>query len=462
MTNTTDRFKRVPVAELDPDLRSKNFEEVCLGYTKEEAVQEARRCIQCKVPQCRKGCPVSINIPKFIHAIQEENFQEAIEDLWEDTTLPAVCGRVCPQEKQCEKYCVLNNRGDSVAIGKLERFAADYARDQGFKMKAPKKPNGHKVAIVGGGPGGLTCAGELAREGFEVHVFEALQKLGGVLTYGIPSFRLPDEVVEAEAENLKKMGVNFEKNVIIGRTVTIDDLKEEGFEAFFVSSGAGLPKFLNIPGENLNGVFSSNEFLTRTNLMRANDSKYDTPIKYGKHVCVIGGGNVAMDTARVAKRLGADVSVVYRRDEDSLPARREEIHHAMEEGINFVFLTNPVELLGDDKGWVHSMKCIKMELGQADASGRRRPTPIEGSEFLLETDTVIMALGTSPNPLIAMTTEGLETEEWGGLIVEEQGQTSREEIFAGGDAVTGAATVILAMGAGKISAQGIKNYLLNK
>ena len=462
MTNTTDRFKRVPVAELDPDLRSKNFEEVCLGYTKEEAVQEARRCIQCKVPQCRKGCPVSINIPKFIHAIQEENFQEAIEDLWEDTTLPAVCGRVCPQEKQCEKYCVLNNRGDSVAIGKLERFAADYARDQGFKMKAPKKPNGHKVAIVGGGPGGLTCAGELAREGFEVHVFEALQKLGGVLTYGIPSFRLPDEVVEAEAENLKKMGVNFEKNVIIGRTVTIDDLKEEGFEAFFVSSGAGLPKFLNIPGENLNGVFSSNEFLTRTNLMRANDSKYDTPIKFGKHVCVIGGGNVAMDTARVAKRLGADVSVVYRRDEDSLPARREEIHHAMEEGINFVFLTNPVELLGDDKGWVHSMKCIKMELGQADASGRRRPTPIEGSEFLLETDTVIMALGTSPNPLIAMTTEGLETEEWGGLIVEEQGQTSREEIFAGGDAVTGAATVILAMGAGKIGAQGIKNYLLNK
>ena len=462
MTNTTDRFKRVPVAELDPDLRSKNFEEVCLGYTKEEAVQEARRCIQCKVPQCRKGCPVSINIPKFIHAIQEENFQEAIEDLWEDTTLPAVCGRVCPQEKQCEKYCVLNNRGDSVAIGKLERFAADYARDQGFKMKAPKKPNGHKVAIVGGGPGGLTCAGELAREGFEVHVFEALQKLGGVLTYGIPSFRLPDEVVEAEAENLKKMGVNFEKNVIIGRTVTIDDLKEEGFEAFFVSSGAGLPKFLNIPGENLNGVFSSNEFLTRTNLMRANDSKYDTPIKFGKHVCVIGGGNVAMDTARVAKRLGADVSVVYRRDEDSLPARREEIHHAMEEGINFVFLTNPVELLGDDKGWVHSMKCIKMELGQADASGRRRPTPIKGSEFLLETDTVIMALGTSPNPLIAMTTEGLETEEWGGLIVEEQGQTSREEIFAGGDAVTGAATVILAMGAGKIGAQGIKNYLLNK
>lgn len=462
MTNTTDRFKRVPVAELDPDLRSKNFEEVCLGYTKEEAVQEARRCIQCKVPQCRKGCPVSINIPKFIHAIQEENFQEAIEDLWEDTTLPAVCGRVCPQEKQCEKYCVLNNRGDSVAIGKLERFAADYARDQGFKMKSPKKPNGHKVAIVGGGPGGLTCAGELAREGFEVHVFEALQKLGGVLTYGIPSFRLPDEVVEAEAENLKKMGVNFEKNVIIGRTVTIDDLKEEGFEAFFVSSGAGLPKFLNIPGENLNGVFSSNEFLTRTNLMRANDSKYDTPIKFGNHVCVIGGGNVAMDTARVAKRLGADVSVVYRRDEDSLPARREEIHHAMEEGINFVFLTNPVELLGDDKGWVHSMKCIKMELGQADASGRRRPTPIEGSEFLLETDTVIMALGTSPNPLIAMTTEGLETEEWGGLIVEEQGQTSREEIFAGGDAVTGAATVILAMGAGKIGAQGIKNYLLNK
>lgn len=462
MTNTTDRFKRVPVAELDPDLRSKNFEEVCLGYTKEEAVQEARRCIQCKVPQCRKGCPVSINIPKFIHAIQEENFQEAIEDLWEDTTLPAVCGRVCPQEKQCEKYCVLNNRGDSVAIGKLERFAADYARDQGFKMKTPKKPNGHKVAIVGGGPGGLTCAGELAREGFEVHVFEALQKLGGVLTYGIPSFRLPDEVVEAEAENLKKMGVNFEKNVIIGRTVTIDDLKEEGFEAFFVSSGAGLPKFLNIPGENLNGVFSSNEFLTRTNLMRANDSKYDTPIKFGKHVCVIGGGNVAMDTARVAKRLGADVSVVYRRDEDSLPARREEIHHAMEEGIDFVFLTNPVELLGDDKGWVHSMKCIKMELGQADASGRRRPTPIEGSEFLLETDTVIMALGTSPNPLIAMTTEGLETEEWGGLIVEEQGQTSREEIFAGGDAVTGAATVILAMGAGKIGAQGIKNYLLNK
>ncbi len=462
MDNKSQRFQKVPVTELDPEVRKNNFQEVCLGYTKSEAIKEAQRCLQCKVARCRKGCPVSIDIPKFIHGLANENFKEAIESLWEDTSLPAICGRVCPQEKQCEKNCVLTNRGDSVSIGKLERFAADYAREQGWRLEGKKPNNGHKVAIVGGGPGGLTCAGELVKEGFEVHVFEALQRLGGVLIYGIPSFRLPDDVVEAEVENLKALGVHFETNVIIGRTVTIDQLKEEGFEAFFVSSGAGLPKFLNIPGENLNGVFSANEFLTRANLMRANDQNYDTPIKLGKKVSVIGGGNVAMDAARVAKRLGSDVTIVYRRDQDSLPARAEEVHHAIEEGIHFAYLTNPKEILGNDQGWVEAMKCIKMELGQADASGRRRPSPIEGSEFILETDSVIMALGTSPNPLIAMTTEGLETEDWGGIVVEEMGQTSREEVFAGGDAVTGAATVILAMSSGKIGAQGIKNYLLKE
>ncbi len=462
LVTETNRFVAIPVPEQDPNVRNKNFEEVCLGYSLEDAQKEASRCLSCKVPQCRKGCPVSVNIPEFIGHIKEGNIEEAARSLWAYSALPAVCGRVCPQENQCEKYCVLKNKGDSVSIGKLERFAADYARNHKVKANPPAPFNGHKVAIIGGGPAGLTCAGELAKKGFKVHVFEALQRLGGVLIYGIPSFRLPDEVVEEEVKKLEDLGVEFETNVIVGRTVTIDALKEEGFEAFFIGSGAGLPRFMNIPGENLNGVFSANEFLTRTNLMHANDDLFDTPLKLGQKVAVIGGGNVAMDAARVSKRLGSDVTVVYRRTEKELPARSEEVHHAKEEGIHFKFLTNPVEILGDEDGWTKGIRCIEMELGEPDASGRRRPVPIQGSEFDLAVDTVIMALGTSPNPLISMTTQGLETEDWGGIIVNETGQSTREDIFAGGDAVTGAATVILAMGAGKEAAKGIEDYLLKK
>jgi glutamate synthase (NADPH/NADH) small chain len=459
-----DRFTRVPISEQDPKVRATNFDEVCLGYTEEEAVAEAKRCLQCKKPSCRGNCPVSINIPAFIKEIAEGNFAEAAQVLAEYTALPAVCGRVCPQETQCEQTCVLGKKGDPVSIGKLERFAADWAREHGVQVGKTKESNGRKVAVIGSGPAGITCAGELAKEGYDVTIFEALHESGGVLVYGIPEFRLPKEyVVKYEVENLKRLGVKIENNVIIGRTVTIDDLMDkEGFEAIFVASGAGLPMFMGIPGENLNGVFSANEYLTRNNLMKAFRDDHDTPIKIGKKVAVVGGGNVAMDAARTALRLGAEVWIVYRRSEEELPARVEEVHHAKEEGVNFELLTNPVEILGNEDGWVKGIKCIRMELGEPDASGRRRPIPIEGSEFEFEVDTVIMALGTSPNPLIPSTTEGLEVDRRKCIVADEYGKTTREGVFAGGDAVTGSATVILAMGAGKEAAAAIDKYMKEK
>lgn len=457
-----DRFKRVPIAEQAPEERNKNFKEVCLGYTAEEAVEEASRCLNCKKPGCVGGCPVSIDIPGFIKEIANGNFKQAYKVLSLYTSLPAVCGRVCPQETQCEERCVLLNRGDSVSIGKLERFAADYARRHQIKEIGEIRKLNKKVAVVGAGPAGLTCAGELAKMGYDVTIFEALQQSGGVLIYGIPEFRLPDEVVEYEVENIKNLGVKIENNFVIGRTMTIDDIIKEGYQAVFIGSGAGLPKFMNIPGENLNGVYSANEFLTRNNLMRSFDEEYDTPVNVGEKVAVVGGGNVAMDAARVAKRLGADVSIVYRRTEKELPARAEEVHHAKEEGIKFEMLTNPVEILGDDEGWVKSLKCVRNELGEPDSSGRRRPVPIAGSEYEEKFQTVIMALGTNPNPLISSTTKNLDIEKWGGIIVNEESQTSRKEIFAGGDAVTGSATVILAMGAGKNAAKSIDEFLRNK
>ena len=457
-------MKRVPISVQDPKERIKNFDEVCLGYTAEEAMEEAKRCLQCKHRPCVGNCPVGIDIPGFIKEIAEGNFEEAAHVLAEYTALPAVCGRVCPQEEQCEQVCVRGIKGEAVAIGKLERFAADWARENNIEVGKTKEKNGFKVAVIGSGPAGITCAGDLAKEGYEVTMFEALHEPGGVLVYGIPEFRLPkDKVVKPEIANLEKLGVKIETDVIVGRTVTIDDLlNKEGFHAVFIGSGAGLPKFMGIPGENLNGVFSANEFLTRNNLMKAYREDYDTPIKVGKKVAVVGGGNVAMDAARTALRLGADVTIVYRRTEKELPARVEEVHHAKEEGVKFAMLTNPVEILGDENGWVKGMKCIKMELGEPDSSGRRRPVPIEGSEFEIEVDTVIMALGTSPNPLIASTTEGLEVNEKGCIVVDENGQTSREGVFAGGDIVTGAATVILAMGAGKTAAKGIDKYIKEK
>lgn len=456
-----DRFKRVPISEQLPEVRNHNFEEVCLGYTEVEAVAEAKRCLNCKNPQCVTKCPVSINIPEFIHEIAEGNFAEAAKVLAKYTALPAVCGRVCPQESQCESKCVLGNKGDAVAIGKLERFAADWGREHGIEVAIAKESNGHKVAVIGSGPAGITCAGDLAKEGYDVTIYEALHKPGGVLVYGIPEFRLPkDTVVSHEIDNLKKLGVKIETNVIVGRTVTIDDLFEkEKYDAVFVGSGAGLPKFMGIPGENFNGVFSANEFLTRNNLMKAFQDEYDTPIKVGKRVAVVGGGNVAMDAARTAKRLGAEVWIVYRRSEEELPARVEEVHHAKEEGINFELLTNPVEIIGDEKGWVKGIKCVRMELGEPDKSGRRSPVTIEGSEFEFDVDTVIMALGTSPNPLIPSTTKGLEVNKRRCIVADEKGQTSKEGVFAGGDAVTGAATVILAMGAGKEAAAAIDKYI---
>lgn len=457
-----DRFKRVPIAEQAPEERNKNFKEVCLGYTAEEAVEEASRCLNCKKPGCVGGCPVSIDIPGFIKEIANGNFKQAYKVLSLYTSLPAVCGRVCPQETQCEERCVLLNRGDSVSIGKLERFAADYARRHQIKEVGEIRKLNKKVAVVGAGPAGLTCAGELAKMGYDVTIFEALQQSGGVLIYGIPEFRLPDEVVEYEVENIKNLGVKIENNFVIGRTMTIDDIIKEGYQAVFIGSGAGLPKFMNIPGENLNGVYSANEFLTRNNLMRSFDEEYDTPVNVGEKVAVVGGGNVAMDAARVAKRLGADVSIVYRRTEKELPARAEEVHHAKEEGIKFEMLTNPVEILGDDEGWVKSLKCVRNELGEPDSSGRRRPVPIKDSEYEEKFQTVIMALGTNPNPLISSTTKNLDIEKWGGIIVNEESQTSRKEIFAGGDAVTGSATVILAMGAGKNAAKSIDEFLRNK
>ncbi len=458
-----DRFTRTPIREQDPKVRATNFKEVCLGYTEEEAMKEAKRCLQCKKPQCRGNCPVSIDIPGFIKEIAEGNFAQAAKVLAEYTALPAVCGRVCPQEVQCEKTCVLGKKGEPIAIGKLERFAADWAREHDVEVGKAKENNGIKVAIVGAGPAGITCAGDLAKEGYDVTIFEALHQPGGVLVYGIPEFRLPDTVVQHEIENLKKLGVKVETDVIIGRTLTIEALlEEEGFEAVFLGSGAGLPRFMGIPGENYNGVFSANEFLTRNNLMKAFKEDYDTPIKVGQKVAVVGGGNVAMDAARTALRLGAEVYIVYRRSEEELPARLEEVHHAKEEGVQFKLLTNPIEIIGNEEGWVTGMKCIQMELGEPDESGRRRPKPIPGSEFLLEVDTVIMSLGTSPNPLLASTTEGLEINKWGCIVADETGQTSKEGVFAGGDAVTGAATVILAMEAGKKAAQGIHKYIQSK
>lgn len=459
-----NRFERTPITYQDPDMRIHNFDEVCLGYTKEEAIEEAKRCIQCKNPTCVPLCPVSIDIPGFIDKIAKENFREAAQILADYSALPAVCGRVCPQEDQCEKTCILGRKGDSIAIGKLERFAADWAIENGLKLGRKKKSNGHKVAVIGSGPASITCAGELAKEGYEVKVFEALHEIGGVLVYGIPEFRLPKEkIVKVEIDNLKELGVDIETNVIVGRTITVNDIFEEGYEAIFIGSGAGLPIFMNIPGENTNGVFSANEFLTRSNLMKAYRDDMDTPIKIGSKVAVVGGGNVAMDAARTARRLGAEVHIIYRRTESELPARVEEIENAMEEGIIFNFLTNPVEILADDKGWVKGMKCIKMELGEPDSSGRRSPTPIEGSEYEFEVNTVIMALGTSPNPLIPRTTEGLDADKGNRIkTLDEFGQTSRAGIFAGGDNVTGSATVILAMGAGKKAAKAIDRYIKEK
>lgn len=460
-----DVLKRVPVREQDPKVRATNFDEVCLGYNMEEAMEEASRCINCKNAKCIQGCPVSINIPAFVNAVKEGKITEAADIIAEASALPAICGRVCPQETQCEGKCIRGIKGDPISIGKLERFVADYSREHGYVPKKPETTNGKKVAIIGSGPAGLTCAGDLAKLGYEVTIFEALHEPGGVLTYGIPEFRLPkDEVVQKEIDNVRKLGVKIECNVVIGKSVTIDQLmEEEGFEAVFIGSGAGLPKFMGIPGENAVGVFSANEFLTRNNLMKAFRDDYDTPIFRGTKVAVVGGGNVAMDAARTALRLGATTYIVYRRSEAELPARVEEVHHAKEEGIIFHLLTNPTEILEDEKGWVKGMKCVRMELGEPDASGRRRPVVIPDSEFTLDVDTVIMALGTSPNPLISSTTEGLETNKWKCIVAEEDnGQTSKEGVFAGGDAVTGAATVILAMEAGKAGAKGIHEYLSNK
>ena len=458
-------LNRVPVREQEPKVRATNFDEVCLGYNKDEAVEEAQRCLGCKNAKCITGCPVNINIPAFIAQVKEGNFEEAYKIIGESSALPAVCGRVCPQESQCEGKCVRGIKGDAVSIGKLERFVADWAREHGIKPKKAEKLNGHKVAVIGSGPAGLTCAGDLAKLGYDVTIFEALHEAGGVLIYGIPEFRLPkSKVVAAEVENVKALGVKIETNVVIGKAVTIDELMEkEGFEAVFIGSGAGLPRFMGIPGEQAMGVFSANEFLTRNNLMKAFRDDYDTPIKAGKKVVVVGGGNVAMDAARTAKRLGAEVHIVYRRGEEELPARKEEIHHAKEEGIIFDLLQNPTEILVDEDGWVKGCRVIKMELGEPDASGRRSPVEIPGSEYEIEADTVIMSLGTSPNPLISSTTEGLEVNKWKCIVAdEEHGKTSKEGVYAGGDAVTGAATVILAMEAGKAGAKGIHEYLSNK
>ena len=457
-----DVLKKTPVREQEPKVRATNFDEVCLGYNKEEAMEEASRCINCKNAKCIEGCPVSINIPAFIEQVKDGNFEEASKVIGKSSALPAVCGRVCPQESQCEGKCIRGIKGEPISIGKLERFVADWARENGIKPEKAEKMNGHKVAVIGSGPAGLTCAGDLAKMGYDVTIFEALHEPGGVLIYGIPEFRLPkSDVVAKEIENVKALGVKIETNVVIGKATTIDELMdEEGFEAVFIGSGAGLPKFMGSPGEQANGVFSANEFLSRNNLMKAFKDEYDTPIMKGKKVAVVGGGNVAMDAARTALRLGAEVHIVYRRSEEELPARVEEVHHAKEEGIIFDLLTNPVEILVDENGWVKGMTCIKMELGEPDASGRRRPVEIKGSEFDLELDTVIMSLGTSPNPLISSTTEGLDVNKWKCIVADENnGKTTKEGVYAGGDAVTGAATVILAMGAGKAAAKGIDEYL---
>jgi glutamate synthase (NADPH), homotetrameric len=457
-----DRMKRVPIREQEPEKRITNFDEVCLGYTEEEAVLEASRCLNCKNPMCVPRCPVAINIPGFIQHVKNREFAEAARVISKSSALPAVCGRVCPQEVQCEGKCVLGIKGEPVAIGKLERFVADWSREHKVELLNTEDKKDKKIAVIGSGPAGLTCAGDLAKAGYDVTIFEALHKAGGVLVYGIPEFRLPkDTVVQHEIDNVKKLGVKIETNVVIGRTITVDQLMEdEGFDAVFIGSGAGLPKFMGIPGENSNGVFSANEFLTRNNLMKAYKEEYHTPIKAGKKVAVVGGGNVAMDAARTAVRLGAEVHIVYRRSEEELPARVEEVHHAKEEGIIFDLLTNPVEIISDEKGWVKGMKCVRMELGEPDQSGRRTPAEVEGSEFVMDVDTVIMSLGTSPNPLIASTVDGLEVNKRKCIVVEEEtGLTTREGVYAGGDAVSGAATVILAMGAGKRAAKSIHSYL---
>ena len=455
-----NKIPRVPVREQDAKLRATNFEEVCYGYNVEEAQLEATRCLDCKNPRCVAACPVGIQIPRFIAHLTEGNIAAAAEVIGKDSSLPSICGRVCPQESQCEGACILGIKGESVAIGKLERFVGDWQLENGRPSVEIEK-NGHKVAVVGSGPAGLACASDLAKMGYEVTIFEALHEAGGVLVYGIPEFRLPKEkVVKAEIESVKALGVKIECDVVVGRTITIDSLlDEEGFDAVFIGSGAGLPRFMGIEGENLNGVLSANEFLTRANLMHAYDAEYDTPIYVGRKVVVVGGGNVAMDAVRTAKRLGAEAVIVYRRSEKELPARVEEVHHAKEEGIEFKMLTNPTAILGDEKGWVRAINCVEMELGEPDESGRRSPVVVDGSDFEIECDVVVMALGTSPNPLIASTTDALDTNRRGCIVADDWGVTSRKGVFAGGDAVTGAATVILAMGAGRKAATAIDRYV---
>ncbi len=456
-------LKKVSMPELDPNVRNSNFEEVTLGYTEDMAIEEASRCLNCKHKPCINGCPVSVNIPGFIQHIVNKEYDAAYKCITESNLLPAICGRVCPQESQCEAKCVRGIKGEPVAIGRLERFVADYHMEHSLEEPKKTQPNGHKVAIIGSGPSGLACSCDLAKLGYEVTIFEAFHTPGGVLVYGIPEFRLPKRIVQKEIECLQKLGVEIKTNMVIGKVLTIDELKEEGYEAFFIGTGAGTPSFMNIPGESLIGVYSANEYLTRINLMKAYIKDYDTPIRQSKNVAVIGGGNVAMDAARSAKRLGAEnVYIIYRRGMEEMPARREEIHHAMEEGIIFKLLSNPTKILGDDKNEVIGIECVNMELGAPDESGRRRPIVIDGSNHIIEVDTVIMALGTSPNPLIRQTTPGIETNKWGCLVVDENMATTREGVYAGGDAVTGAATVILAMGAGKTAAKAIDNYLKNK
>ena len=458
-----NKIPRVVVREQDPKVRATNFEEVCYGYNVEEAQLEATRCLDCKNPRCVAACPVGIQIPRFIERLREGDTKGAAEVIGQDSSLPSICGRVCPQESQCEGSCILGVKGEPVAIGKLERFVGDWQLENGRPAVNIEK-NGHKVAIVGSGPAGLACASDLAKLGYEVTIFEALHEAGGVLVYGIPEFRLPKErIVKAEIESVKALGVKIETDVVVGRTITVDSLlDEEGFEAVFIGSGAGLPRFMGIEGENLNGVLSANEFLTRANLMHAYDAEYDTPIYVGRRVVVVGGGNVAMDAVRTAKRLGAEATIVYRRSENELPARVEEVHHAKEEGIEFKMLTNPTAILGDESGWVKAINCVEMELGEPDESGRRSPVVVEGSDFEIECDVVVMALGTSPNPLIASTTEALETNRRGCIVADDWGATSRQGVFAGGDAVTGAATVILAMGAGRKAATAIDRYIKEK
>jgi len=453
---------KVTMPEQEPDVRNKNFSEVALGYTEDMAVEEAKRCLNCKHKPCVGGCPVNVKIPEFIELITKGDFDGAYKKIGETNNLPAICGRVCPQESQCEKYCVRGVKGDPVGIGRLERFAADYFLKNGKREFNKVPPKGKKVAVIGAGPAGLACAGDLSKAGYEVTVFEAFHTPGGVLMYGIPEFRLPKALVQKEIDSLKDLGVKIMTNMVIGKVLSLEELKEEGFEAIFIGTGAGLPSFMGIEGENLNGVYSSNEFLTRINLMKAYKfPETDTPIKVGKSVAVVGGGNVAMDAARSAKRLGAEkVYIIYRRSEEEMPARREEVHHAKEEGIIFKLLNNPTQIVGTEDGWVKGIECVEMELGEPDKSGRRRPVPKKGSEHIIDVDTVVIAIGQTPNPLIKSTTQGLETQTWGGIIVEEEtGLTSLTGVYAGGDAVTGAATVILAMGAGKKAAKAIDDFL---